>query len=279
MAPAAPGTALVGPGAGEVEEVLPWDGAEMASLLAGKNTGGPISRRLSQADAAFAWTRSAALVELLSSRVRRLLVHDPTPAPGSGHVSAWLSRPLAELGVSPVRNLPVLQFTGTETRAAASLLTALPPGFLAIHQGSGSAAKNWSKERFLTLAQRLAGERRWLLVLGPAERETGVAPPPAALVARELPLRVLGAILSRAGLFVGNDSGITHLAAAAGAPTLALFGPTDPSVWAPLGPNVRAVHRTGDAPAALSVEEVLEEARELLGTAALTSGASGPPSG
>jgi len=50
--------------------------------------------------------------------------------------------------------------------------------------------------------------------------------------------------LGRARLYVGNDSGITHLAAAAGAPVLALFGPTDPSVWVPRGPNVRVARWT-----------------------------------
>ena len=63
--------------------------------------------------------------------------------------------------------------------------------------------------------------------------------PVAPCVARELPLRVLGAVLARAGLYVGNDSGVSHLAAACGAPTLALFGPTDPALWAPVGPRVR----------------------------------------
>ena len=42
----------------------------------------------------------------------------------------------------------------------------------------------------------------------------------------------------RRGLYIGNDSGITHLAAAVGTPVLALFGPTDPEVWAPRGPHV-----------------------------------------
>jgi ADP-heptose:LPS heptosyltransferase len=45
--------------------------------------------------------------------------------------------------------------------------------------------------------------------------------------------------LAQASLYVGNDSGITHLAAAVGTPVLALFGPTDPAVWAPRGEHVR----------------------------------------
>jgi ADP-heptose:LPS heptosyltransferase len=52
---------------------------------------------------------------------------------------------------------------------------------------------------------------------------------------------VLAALLARAGAYVGNDSGVTHLAAASGAPTIALFGPTDPRVWAPLGPRVEVI--------------------------------------
>jgi heptosyltransferase-3 len=47
--------------------------------------------------------------------------------------------------------------------------------------------------------------------------------------------------LARGRLYIGNDSGITHLAAAAGTPVLAIFGPTDPEIWAPRGPHVRVV--------------------------------------
>jgi len=55
------------------------------------------------------------------------------------------------------------------------------------------------------------------------------------LVARNMPIVKLAALVSRAGLFIGNDSGCSHLAAALGVPTLALFGPTDPLSWAPRG--------------------------------------------
>jgi ADP-heptose:LPS heptosyltransferase len=56
-----------------------------------------------------------------------------------------------------------------------------------------------------------------------------------------LRLEELAAILAGARLFVGNDSGITHLAALVGAPTVAIFGPFDPAYWAPLGPRVAIV--------------------------------------
>jgi len=57
--------------------------------------------------------------------------------------------------------------------------------------------------------------------------------------ARNLNLAQVAALLCRADLYLGNDSGITHLAAAVGAPTVALFGPSDPRRWAPRGPTVR----------------------------------------
>ena len=79
---------------------------------------------------------------------------------------------------------------------------------------------------------------------------------PGACVARDLPLRVLAALLARAGAYVGNDSGVTHLAAASGAPTIALFGPTDPRVWAPLGPRRRG-RRAASTMDAIAVEEVV----------------------
>jgi len=61
------------------------------------------------------------------------------------------------------------------------------------------------------------------------------------MVAKELPLPTLAAVLEAAGLFIGNDSGVTHIAAAVGIPTVAIFGPTDPTVWAPRGKRVEAV--------------------------------------
>jgi heptosyltransferase-2 len=82
----------------------------------------------------------------------------------------------------------------------------------------------------------------------------------AAPVARDLPLPVLAALLSFYRGFVGNDSGVTHLAAAVKARTIALFGPTDPSVWAPRGPSVLVAAHGSTA------ETVWENARSLFYT-------------
>ncbi len=150
----------------------------------------------------------------------------------------------------------------------------LPEGFLAVHPGSGSPAKNWPTERFAEAAHRLSDGRPCLLVLGPAEETTRDWP--GFTVAREWPLRVLGAALSRAGLFLGNDSGVAHLAAASGAPTLTLFGPTDPALWAPVGSRVSTLPAPDGDLAALPVDAVVRAAIDFA-TCPRPSRCSSPP--
>jgi len=135
----------------------------------------------------------------------------------------------------------------------------LPARFLAIHPGSGSLVKNWPADRFAALARSVSRDRPWLLVEGPAEAETAgvLRAAPGVVIAATLPPRVLGAVLATAGLYVGNDSGVSHLAAAWGARTLALFGPTDPAVWSPVGPSVEVIRSSDNSIESISLEEVL----------------------
>jgi heptosyltransferase III len=104
--------------------------------------------------------------------------------------------------------------------------------FAVIHPFSGSPRKNWPLERFQRMGRGLEGTMkvRWC-----AGRED----PPLADAVLIDDLYELACWLAKARLYVGNDSGITHLAAAVGTPVLALFGPTDPAVWAPRGAHVR----------------------------------------
>jgi len=109
--------------------------------------------------------------------------------------------------------------------------------FAVIHPFSGSARKNWPLAKFRALASRL--ERAM-----PVHWCAGPEDPPLAGAVRIADLYELACWLARAQLYVGNDSGITHLAAAVGTPVLALFGPTDPDVWAPRGANIRVARFT-----------------------------------
>jgi hypothetical protein len=142
---------------------------------------------------------------------------------------------------------------------------AVQPGTIAIHPGSGSAKKNWPLARFVELAHRLearGGRIAW--IEGPAERGgmPGAGPGTAggAQIWGGLSLPALGARISRCALFVGNDSGISHLAAAVGCPSVVLFGATNPAVWAPRGERVEIVDSGGKGMQRISVERALQAA-------------------
>jgi hypothetical protein len=104
--------------------------------------------------------------------------------------------------------------------------------FAAIQPFSGSPRKNWPLDRFRALAREIEREMPVRWYAGPED-------PPLPGARRLEDLWELANELAAARLYVGNDSGITHLAAAVGTPVLAFFGPTDPDVWGPRGPNVR----------------------------------------
>jgi ADP-heptose:LPS heptosyltransferase len=117
--------------------------------------------------------------------------------------------------------------------------------FGAIHPGSGSPHKNWPLERFLETAEILRDlyQVQLIFLLGPVEQESGLILNGIQArgwpVIRGLPLPLLAGVLSLCAGYLGNDSGVSHLAAALGVPTVVLFGPTDPAFWSPQGPAVR----------------------------------------
>jgi heptosyltransferase III len=156
------------------------------------------------------------------------------------------------------------------------------PGKRAVfHVGSGSPSKNWSIPGWCALAARLEGQFDELfLVSGEADE----APTAEFLrtyrssrlkVRSNLPILELARELAVAALFVGHDTGVTHLAAALGIPTVALFGPTDPLIWRPLGDHVRVVSSENGRIESLRFEPVWETVRTLIDEA--RSGRLGPP--
>lgn len=154
----------------------------------------------------------------------------------AGHIaSAYLD----SIG-APVEPLESrLRLLDGDREAATSLLARLhldPGNFVLIFPGSGSRAKNWPFENFVAMAARLARKIPALFILGPAETEFAPRLRTIGLpILSDLELPIVAAIAAQARLFIGNDSGVSHLAAAAGAPGLAIFGPTDPARWRPLG--------------------------------------------
>ena len=126
--------------------------------------------------------------------------------------------------------------------------------FAVIHPFSGSPRKNWPLERFREVAARLGLPVRWCA--GPEEAIDDAV--------RFENLYELACSLASARVYIGNDSGITHLAAAVGTPVVAIFGPTDPGVWAPRGERVSVL--SGDRLEEITADEVLRAARQWSGT-------------
>lgn len=128
----------------------------------------------------------------------------------------------------------------------APVLRRNPDGPIVLHVGAGSGSKRWPLERFAELGS-LLGERASAprFIAGEVERER-FAPGERSVFHRLggvfiETLEHLEETLSRAALVVGCDSGPTHLSAQLGVPTLALFGPTDPALWGPVGPCVEVI--------------------------------------
>lgn len=135
------------------------------------------------------------------------------PGDGGEHaVDYYLSQVGAEKGDRP--RLPVARWNGE---------------FVAVHPFSGSTRKNWPLDRFVELARRVNGQ--WCEGPEPGQH-------------RFDDLGELARWLAGAAAYVGNDSGITHLAAAVGTPVVALFGPSNANVWEPRGPYVKRMDLT-----------------------------------
>lgn len=254
--------------AGLADEVLDWESADAGCLLAGDPTDA-WRQPLGRCQAALTLSRSPDLLSALAASGLHVVSRDPRPAPGR-HAADWVRQALGELGLHWGAGPPPPWSTARLEPQAAALLDRLGgPGFLSVHMGSGSPSKNWPADRFVELAEALAAGRPWLHVSGPAEAGASAGPraPDGRVLARNLPLAQLAALLSRAGLHVGNDAGVSHLAAAVGTPTLALFGPTDPGAWAPVGPAVRVLTAPGGELDALAVAPVLRAARQLTSAA------------
>lgn len=183
------------------------------------------------------------------------------PESSATHIIDFQLQQLSMHGFNTTTNTPIIYLSADDVNQAHSFFS--QHGFnaqrgprIAIHPGSGSKHKNWMLQNYCALIQELYkryGETV-LIVQGPAEyKELQQLPELLCnteyVVLNYLDLPVLAAILSCCNLFIGNDSGITHLAAAAGVPTIALFGPTDPHIWGPRGRQVFLVRElTAEGP-------------------------------
>jgi len=182
------------------------------------------------------------------------------------HFTQALARGSLESSDVPTLRLHVPQVARIWARDWLQARTGSPVRLTAIHPGSGGPWKCWPPECFAELAWKV--HTAILLVEGPADAEAcsrvraSLSSAVRVVEAKGLSLVEIAALLELCTPYVGNDSGLSHLAAALGIPTVAVFGPTDPSVWAPRGRRV-AVVCSPDGTAWPTPNAVLEVARRL----------------
>ncbi|MEM1057750.1 MAG: glycosyltransferase family 9 protein [Verrucomicrobiota bacterium] len=203
-----------------------------------------------------------------------------SPKVEEGRPAAFhLAAPLGELELELTSPAARLHPNDEDREAARQAHPVLFDGapWIAVHPGSGSASKNWPALRWVDVIQACLETRLGRVALIGGEAEGGRLQELAGAitssgadrvhVVQDLPLPALAALLAGARLFLGHDSGISHLAAAAGAPVLTLFGPTDPATWAPQGERVRVLVSESGFMDGIEVEEVRQAMDALLGPA------------
>ena len=207
----------------------------------------------------------------LSFLFSNVWVRPPSPTMNRVARNLLLAEALGARGDEVETVLPERPGEGHEAEA---ILRDLAPGsdpLVVLSPGTSHLQrhKRWPAGHYTRLAALLRGSLRAvsLVAWGPGEEQTarGIVSSSAG-AARLLPatgLRLLAALLRRADLFIGADTGPMHLAWGVGCPVVALFGPTDPRLNAPLGPD-HTVLRRGRLTASITPEEVVAAARRVL---------------
>jgi heptosyltransferase-3 len=245
------------------DEVRSIDQKGMASFFV---RGGPLDPQLSQFFSTFdlivvfGKNEGGTLIGNLKQACQGRILHiDTFPSWVERiHFTDHLLKGLSRYGFSVTERNPKLylkktdQIWGWDFWRKKGLTIEERAGTIIIHPGSGSKKKVWPLERFLDLTHYLQKHlrSRILIILGPAEgpevqmnfenKEWSMGTT-APILAKGLSLLELASVMEGCRLFIGNDSGISHMAAALGLPTIAIFGPTDPMVWAPRGEKVVVV--------------------------------------
>jgi lipopolysaccharide heptosyltransferase II len=170
---------------------------------------------------------------------------------------------IAAAGIPATASAPELFLSQDERRDGASYLRwacgegkPLEGGgpIVGMHPGATWPAKKWLPEKFAGLADMLRSRlgARVIITSGPADVETALAVDSRAVsaptVLNVLPLRQLAAVISRCSVFVSNDAGPMHIAAALGVPTVGLFGPGEESIWFPYDPSAGHTALRRDVP-------------------------------
>ena len=245
------------PGRSIVDRMRPIDGPEFHSLFVDISAmRSAMKEYFSDFDIAVVWitdSEGQARKTLSTLGVPQVVVRSPfLHAVGSRHATERFADTLTELRLSECLSAPCLVPTDDDLEIGGAWLAqaGLNPNtvpVVAVHPGSGSAIKCWPTESYAETVTDLLDHGAAVVVIeGPADTEA-VSTLQRTVGTKRLPrlagvgLTTVVGVLAQCCAFLGNDSGLTHVAANLGLPTIAVFGPTDPTVWAPRGDHVIAL--------------------------------------
>jgi ADP-heptose:LPS heptosyltransferase len=271
---------------GLVDATASYDSPAWAALFADELAAASEARQIVAGSSVVAWiagAEGAVARSLMRLDARRVVVRPGRPSlRAREHMALYLAHALHPLGVPVpaalselIGALPALHAPAPAVAAAAAAWhgLALPEGrrVVGLHAGSGGAAKRWPPAAFAAAAEALhARGAQPLLIEGPQDAavtaalravtgDNGTLP-----VLRGLSVDELASVLRRCAAYLGNDSGVTHLAALMRTPVVALFGPSDPTLWMPLGTQVRVLRSATGAVADIAPAAAVEAVWELL---------------
>jgi heptosyltransferase III len=232
---------------GVIDRTLTTDSGDLASLMGGTELRPPLQELLHSCDDVIGWLRDPDGIldaTLRSCGVRHVTLVPPTPIEGV-HQSQRFLQIVEEKDHYGVTPRVVVPESVKELGATALRAVHLSGGdrVVVCHPGSGSRHKCISAHTMAAAMRNLQQSGfNPLIVGGPADQEAvervRELSHQAVPVIQGQSLTTMAGILAAGRLFLGQDSGVTHLAAALHIPTAAIFGPTDPRQWAPVGEHV-----------------------------------------
>jgi heptosyltransferase III len=193
----------------------------------------------------------------------KMFIAGPAKLSGHDHAALQLARPLEQIGLHLKNPAARIYPTEEDRQFAQDLLGNSSKPVIALHPGSGSETKNWPIEKWKKLGEHLFSTDRTLLVIaGEADEERlrvlgTVWKDKPVRFAKNLALPHLAALFE-ASVFIGHDSGVSHIAAAVGARSILLFGPTNPAVWAPANEKVTVLRAPDGDLRLLTVAKLIE---------------------
>jgi heptosyltransferase III len=239
-----------------VDRIARLDALSVAQLFIPGPIDAALQGRLSEFDLAVSFLSDPDGIvaeNLLSAGLRKIVKCSPVMRAGV-HAVYQLACVLKPLGAKLCDPAPRLKIEKIQDQKL----------LLGFHPGSGSPAKNWPVERWSEFVETIAPTfEKLILIGGEADREIVrvfrsryCKPGIEAMICPNL--WDLARALCRCAVFVGHDTGVAHLAAAVKTPVIALFGPTDPAIWSPLGEHVEIIRSEGGRMEAISVATVVE---------------------